>query len=60
MIEILHYLRDPRLWELWYIPYYGSAGQPYLSGTARHVLAIHMPLARRPTCMHTYIEKPKP
>ena len=23
MIEILHYLKDPKLWELWYIPYYG-------------------------------------
>ena len=24
MDKILHYLKDPRLWELWYIPYYGS------------------------------------
>ena len=23
MIAILHYLKDPKLWELWYIPYYG-------------------------------------
>ena len=23
MIEILRYLKDSRLWELWYIPYYG-------------------------------------
>ena len=23
MIDILHYLKDPKLWELWYIPYYG-------------------------------------
>ena len=23
MIEILHYLNDPKLWELWYTPYYG-------------------------------------
>ena len=23
MIEILHYLQDPKLWESWYIPYYG-------------------------------------
>ena len=23
MIEILHYLKDPKLWELWYIRYYG-------------------------------------
>ena len=23
MIEILHYLKDPKLWELWYIPCYG-------------------------------------
>ena len=23
MIEILHYLKDPELWKLWYIPYYG-------------------------------------
>ena len=21
-IEILHYLKDPKLWELWYIPCY--------------------------------------
>ena len=21
--DILHYLKDPKLWELWYIPYYG-------------------------------------
>ena len=24
MIEILHYLEDPKLWEFWYIPYYGK------------------------------------
>ena len=24
MDKILHYLKDPKLWELWYIPYYGS------------------------------------
>ena len=24
MIEILHTLKDPKLWELWYIPYYGQ------------------------------------
>ena len=24
MIEILHDLKDPKLWELGYIPYYGS------------------------------------
>ena len=23
MIKILHYLMDPKLWELWSIPYYG-------------------------------------
>ena len=23
MIKILHDLKDPKLWELWYIPYYG-------------------------------------
>ena len=23
MIQILHYLKDRKLWELWYIPYYG-------------------------------------
>ena len=23
MIEILHHLKDPKLWELWSIPYYG-------------------------------------
>ena len=27
MIEILRYLKDPKLWELWYISYYmGNAG----------------------------------
>ena len=24
MIEILHYLKDPKLWELWYLPHYGK------------------------------------
>ena len=24
MDNILHYLKDPKLWELWYVPYYGS------------------------------------
>ena len=24
MIYILHYLKDPKLWELWFIPYYGK------------------------------------
>ena len=24
MDKILHYLKDPKLCELWYIPYYGS------------------------------------
>ena len=24
MIQILHYLKDPKLWELWYVPHYGS------------------------------------
>ena len=23
MIKILHYLKDPNLWELWRVPYYG-------------------------------------
>ena len=23
MDKILHYLKDPKLWELWYIPYNG-------------------------------------
>ena len=23
MIEILHYLKDPKLREFWYVPYYG-------------------------------------
>ena len=23
MMEILHYLKDPKLWELWDIPHYG-------------------------------------
>ena len=23
MIQILHYLNDPRLWEIRYLPYYG-------------------------------------
>ena len=24
VIYILNYLQDPKLWELWYIPYYGQ------------------------------------
>ena len=24
MVKILHYLKDPKLWELRYIPYYGQ------------------------------------
>ena len=24
MTEILHYSKGPKLWELWYIPYYGQ------------------------------------
>ena len=24
MFNILHYLKDPKLWELWYIPHYGQ------------------------------------
>ena len=24
MVKILHYLKDPKLWELWYVPYYGN------------------------------------
>ena len=28
MIQIRHYRKDPKLWELWYIPYImGNAGQ---------------------------------
>ena len=23
MIQNLHYLKDPKPWELWYVPYYG-------------------------------------
>ena len=23
MVKILHYFKYPKLWELWYIPYYG-------------------------------------
>ena len=23
MIFFLHYLKDPKLWDLWYIPYHG-------------------------------------
>ena len=26
MDKILHDLKDPKLWELWYIPYMGNAG----------------------------------
>ena len=32
MIEILHFLKETKLWELWYIPYYmGNAG--FISST---------------------------
>ena len=23
MLQILHYLKEPKLWDLWYFPYYG-------------------------------------
>ena len=31
MIQLLHYLKDPKLWELCYILFYGYAG--YISST---------------------------
>ena len=41
MIYILQYLKDPKLWELWYIPYYGLLWlmqdlyhEPYYTRTA--------------------------
>ena len=30
MIEILHHLKDPKLWELWYSPYYGVKCRIYI------------------------------
>ena len=30
MGKILQYLKDPKLWELWYIPYYGSCRILYI------------------------------
>ena len=32
MIQILHDLKDPELWELWYSPYYGQC-RNYKSST---------------------------
>ena len=29
MINILHYLKDPKLWESWYIPYCGAMQDLY-------------------------------
>ena len=33
MIEILHYLKDPNLWELWYIPYSMRQCRGFISST---------------------------
>ena len=36
MIKTLHYLNDPRLWELWYILYYGYC-RMYIINRMYHV-----------------------
>ena len=33
-IKILNYLKDPKLWELWYIPYYGAINAGVIPRTA--------------------------
>ena len=38
MDKILHYLKDPKLWELWYIPYYGSCRILSINRTSRSCL----------------------
>ena len=38
MDKILHYLKDPKLWELWYIPYYGSCRILGLGSSAVQVM----------------------
>ena len=39
MIQILHYLNDPKLWELWYIPYYGKYRIYIITRTNRRLLS---------------------
>ena len=36
MMEILHHLKDPKQWELWYIPYYGYCRISIISRTKPH------------------------
>ena len=46
MIEILHHLKDPKLWELWYSPYYGgNAG--FISSTV-----VGHPIPEAPELKH--------
>ena len=47
MIEILHYLKDPKLWELWYVPYYGFNAGFTLSTVCQPSLS------REPECRKT-------
>ena len=37
-INFQHYLKDPKLWELWYDPYYGSCIHPVGSSCIRQTL----------------------
>ena len=39
MIEVLHYLKDPKLWELWFIPYYMGNAE-FISSTVARRLSL--------------------
>ena len=40
MDKILHDPKDPKLWELWYIPYYGSCRILSISRTETQTLPV--------------------
>ena len=57
MDKILHDLKDPRLWELWYIPYFGSCRILAINRTVlchlhrRIVTLYNLYNMQQPTCL---------
>ena len=54
MDKILHYLKDPKLWELWYIPYYGSCRILSINRSTHVVEASRSPEPRAGRSYHHY------
>ena len=54
MDKILHYLKDPKLWELWYTPYYGSCSILSISRI------IHRQYTRNPALRSRKLHSPGP